>query len=239
MTGSRCQHHRTWSGESTRRRQVHALDQASTGAGPDSRALANAVGGPYRTRTVHGSCVRVAAQQPELARPDHGPASSSHPAASSQGRWHSADRFPGARRQWTGSRPPLRAAQRRKLGDNELDVRHAIGARAIRGRLDPVQTPPRRTRTEPPRRFPRGRSTSSRWRRRGVLDERFMCRSSARMPAAIVHGIGTPTVARLHGRRYAPDTEPAPPRSGKHEVPQKGRASRLGTSRRRLASRVR
>src|SRR5881296_176809 len=29
----------------------------------------------------------------------------------------------------------------------------------------------------------------------------------------------------LHGRRYAPDTEPAPPRSGKHEVPQKGRAS--------------
>ena len=49
--------------------------------------------------------------------------------------------------------------------------------------------------------------------------------SSARMPAAIVRGIGTPTVARLHGRRYAPDTEPAPPRSGKHEVPHKGRAS--------------
>jgi len=101
--------------------------------------------------------------------------------------------------------------------------------------LNLFQTPPRRTRTEPPRWLPRGRSTSSRWRRRGVLDERFMCRASARMPAAIVHAIGTPTVARLHGRRYAP----APPRSGKHEVPQKGRASRLDTSRRRLALRVR
>ena len=37
----------------------------------------------------------------------------------------------------------------------------------------------------------------------GALEERFTCRSSARMPAAILHAIGTPTVAWTHGRRYA------------------------------------